>query len=119
MLREKEQGDWSRLTKEEVQELYRATFCRSFAEMQAPTGEWKLALGGTLVACSVAIWIYLWMKVFGESTAGYSGAGVPLAERFSVNREGVGGSAWSMVIVTLGWSGFRVFLKINFIYRLI
>ena len=65
-LREKEKGDWKNLTKEEVQELYRFTFCRSFAEMQAPTGEWKMALGGTLIACSLAIWVYLWMKVYGE-----------------------------------------------------
>ncbi|XP_037069308.1 cytochrome c oxidase subunit 4 isoform 1, mitochondrial-like [Pollicipes pollicipes] len=63
-LREKEKGDWKKLTPEEVQELYRATFCQSFAEMQAPTGEWKLALGGTLIACSMAIWVYLWMKVY-------------------------------------------------------
>ena len=65
-LREKEKGDWKNLTKEEVQELYRATFCRTFAEIQAPTGEWKLALGGTLIACSLAIWVYIWMKLFGE-----------------------------------------------------
>ncbi|XP_037085706.1 cytochrome c oxidase subunit 4 isoform 1, mitochondrial-like [Pollicipes pollicipes] len=64
VLREKEKGDWKKLTPEEVQELYRATFCKSFAEIQAPTGEWKLVLGGTLVACSIAVWIYLWMKVF-------------------------------------------------------
>ncbi|XP_043243790.1 cytochrome c oxidase subunit 4 isoform 1, mitochondrial-like isoform X2 [Amphibalanus amphitrite] len=64
VLREKERGDWKKLTKEEVQELYRATFCRSFAEMQAPTGEWKLVLGGTMLACSIAVWIYLFMKVF-------------------------------------------------------
>ncbi|KAF0287711.1 Cytochrome c oxidase subunit 4 isoform 2, mitochondrial [Amphibalanus amphitrite] len=63
-LREKEKGDWKNLTKEEVQELYRATFCRTFAEIQAPTGEWKLALGGTLIACSLAIWVYIWMKLF-------------------------------------------------------
>jgi len=64
VLREKEKGDWSKLTLEEKKALYRASFCQTFAEMKAPTGEWKSILGITLMASSFAIWIYMWMKIY-------------------------------------------------------
>jgi cytochrome c oxidase subunit 4 len=64
-LKEKEKGDWSKLTIEEKKALYRASFCQTFAEMKAPTGEWKSLLGFTLIGCSFAMWIYIWMKKFG------------------------------------------------------
>ncbi|XP_076062983.1 cytochrome c oxidase subunit 4 isoform 1, mitochondrial-like isoform X2 [Oratosquilla oratoria] len=63
-LREKEKGDWKKLTIEEKKALYRASFCQTFAEVNAPTGEWKSILGISLIASSLAIWVYLWMKVF-------------------------------------------------------
>ncbi|KAK8388191.1 hypothetical protein O3P69_020224 [Scylla paramamosain] len=63
-LREKEKGDWNKLTVEEKKALYRASFCQTFAEMKAPTGEWKSVLGISLIASSIAIWIYLLMKVY-------------------------------------------------------
>ncbi|XP_045624923.2 cytochrome c oxidase subunit 4 isoform 1, mitochondrial isoform X1 [Procambarus clarkii] len=63
-LREKEKGDWHKLTLEEKKALYRASFCQTFAEMKAPTGEWKSVLGISLMLCSVAIWVYMWMKVY-------------------------------------------------------
>jgi len=63
-LREKEKGDWKKLTPEEVTALYRATFCQTFAEVNAPTGDWKMVIGGALIASSLSIWIYLWMKVY-------------------------------------------------------
>lgn len=65
-LREKEKGDWNKLTLEEKKALYRASFCQTFAEMKAPTGEWKSVVGVSLIAASLAVWIYMWMKVFGE-----------------------------------------------------
>ncbi|XP_045111086.1 cytochrome c oxidase subunit 4 isoform 1, mitochondrial-like isoform X2 [Portunus trituberculatus] len=63
-LREKEKGDWNKLTMEEKKALYRASFCQTFAEMKAPTGEWKSILGISLLASSIAIWVYLLMKVY-------------------------------------------------------
>jgi len=63
-LREKELGDWSKLTLEEKKALYRASFCQTFAEMKAPTGEWKSILGVTLFAASLSVWVYIWMKLF-------------------------------------------------------
>ncbi|NP_001073120.1 cytochrome c oxidase subunit 4 isoform 1, mitochondrial-like [Bombyx mandarina] len=63
-LREKEKGDWRKLTLEEKKTLYRASFCQTFAEFQAPTGEWKGVVGWALVLSSLAAWIYMAMKVF-------------------------------------------------------
>ncbi|XP_071528846.1 cytochrome c oxidase subunit 4 isoform 2, mitochondrial-like [Panulirus ornatus] len=63
-LREKEKGDWKKLTLEEKKALYRASFCQTFAEINAPTGEWKSVLGISLIAVSLSLWIYMWMKVF-------------------------------------------------------
>merc|ERR1711911_474652 len=39
ILKEKEKGDWKKLTIEEKKALYRASFCQTFSEMKAPTGE--------------------------------------------------------------------------------
>ncbi|KAK8748682.1 hypothetical protein OTU49_015943 [Cherax quadricarinatus] len=63
-LREKEKEDWKKLTLEEKKALYRASFCQTFAEMKAPTGEWKSVLGITLILSSLGIWIYMWMKMY-------------------------------------------------------
>ena len=67
MLKSKEAGDWSKLTIEEKKALYRASFCQTFAEIKAPSGEWKSVLGMTFVAMSMACWIFFWMKTFGTS----------------------------------------------------
>merc|ERR1712233_304989 len=68
LLREKEKGDWKKMTLEEKKALYRASFCQTLVEVEAPTGEWKSILGMVLVAVSVGIWGYFWMKsvVYGE-----------------------------------------------------
>ena len=66
MLREKEKGDWKKLTLEEKKNLYRASFAQTFSEIEAPTGEWKSVLGMTLVGISLGLWFYMWMKNFGE-----------------------------------------------------
>jgi len=63
-LKEKEKGDWKKLSLEEKKTLYRASFCQTFAEMNAPTGDWKLMVAGVLVASSLAIWFYVWMQKY-------------------------------------------------------
>ncbi|VVC89664.1 unnamed protein product [Leptidea sinapis] len=73
-LRQKEKGDWRKLTLEEKKALYRASFCQTFAEFQAPTGEWKAILGWALVVASFSLWIYMGAKLFVYS---------PLPESFS------------------------------------
>ena len=65
-LREKEKNDWKNLTLDEKKKLYRASFCQTFAEMEAPTGEWKSVVGISLLGVSFALWIYIWMVKFGE-----------------------------------------------------
>merc|ERR1712098_652272 len=50
------------VTKEEKKVLYRASFCQTLAEVEAPTGEWKSILGVMLVGVSIGIWGYVWMK---------------------------------------------------------
>merc|ERR1711890_171357 len=50
VLREKEKGDWKKLTLEEKKVLYRASFCQTLAEIEAPTGEWKSILGWALIS---------------------------------------------------------------------
>ncbi|XP_063217027.1 cytochrome c oxidase subunit 4 isoform 1, mitochondrial [Bacillus rossius redtenbacheri] len=64
VLREKEKGDWNKLTLEEKKALYRASFCLTFAEMHAPTGEWKSIIGITLLLMSAGIWAYILEKLF-------------------------------------------------------
>ncbi|XP_046562878.1 cytochrome c oxidase subunit 4 isoform 1, mitochondrial-like [Haliotis rubra] len=63
-LREKEKGDWSKLTLEEKKALYRSSFCQTYAEMKAPTGEWKSVLSAVLLALSATAWIVMWMKKY-------------------------------------------------------
>ncbi|KAF2360143.1 Cytochrome c oxidase subunit IV family [Trinorchestia longiramus] len=63
-LREKEKGDWSKLTIEEKKALYRASFCQTFAEMNAPTGEWKVYVAAVLAAFGMACWMCMGMRAF-------------------------------------------------------
>jgi len=63
-LRQKEQGDWKKMTKEEKKVLYRASFCQTLAECEAPTGEWKSIIGITLTGIAVGLLGYLWMNTF-------------------------------------------------------
>lgn len=65
-LREKEKGDWNKLSLEEKKALYRASFCQTFAEFMAPSGEWKTVLGGVFVLCSLGLWAFYAMKKFGK-----------------------------------------------------
>ncbi|RUS77065.1 hypothetical protein EGW08_015177 [Elysia chlorotica] len=61
-LREKEKGDWKSLSLEEKKELYRASFCQTYSEMHAPTGEWKAFAAALLFAFVGAGWLMAFVK---------------------------------------------------------
>jgi len=63
-LREKEKGDWKNLSAEEKKALYRSSFCQTFSEMRAPTGEWKSILAAVIGCIAITGWTYLFMKKF-------------------------------------------------------
>jgi cytochrome c oxidase subunit 4 len=63
-LREKEKGDWKNLTLEEKKELYRASFCQTYSEMKAPTGEWKAIVAGILMGLSLTGWLMIFSKQY-------------------------------------------------------
>lgn len=63
-LREKEKGNWKSLSLEEKKKLYRASFRKTFAEMSAPTGEWKAVMAIVLFGMSVAGCLSILVKKF-------------------------------------------------------
>ncbi|PRD24418.1 UNVERIFIED_CONTAM: Cytochrome c oxidase subunit 4 isoform 2 [Trichonephila clavipes] len=63
-LREKEKGDWKKLTLEEKKTLYRHSFCLTFSEQRAPTGDWKYMIGGTLAFAGLVLWAFYLLKKF-------------------------------------------------------
>ena len=65
-LRQKERGDWAAMTLEDKRALYRASFRMTYAEMGAPTGEWKSVVAGVLLGLSITGWMLIWMKYYGE-----------------------------------------------------
>ncbi len=65
-LREKERGDWKKLTVEEKKQLYRASFCQTLSEVEAHTGEWKGVLGISLIFTALGVWGYILLKMFGR-----------------------------------------------------
>lgn len=64
-MREKEKGDWKKLSIEEKKALYRASFRQTFAEVEAPTGEWKGMIGMVCLLITGSLWMFLYFKVFG------------------------------------------------------
>lgn len=63
-LREKEKGDWKKLSLDEKKQLYRASFCQTLVEVEAPTGEWKAVFGWAMVWASVAILSFVGVRKF-------------------------------------------------------
>lgn len=63
-LKEKEKGDWRKLTIEEKKILYRASFRQTFSEIFAPNGEWKIVIGWTLICVSLGLWLFIAEKMF-------------------------------------------------------
>lgn len=63
-LREKEKGDWKTISIEDKKALYRASFCQTFAEMKAPTGEWKNITAMVLMSLVATGWLMIWLKKF-------------------------------------------------------
>merc|ERR1711862_418865 len=63
-LREKEKGDWKKLTVEEKKALYRASFCQTLAELDAPSGDWKPITAGVLMVMSASMLIMLYFNEF-------------------------------------------------------
>jgi len=63
-LREKEKGDWKKLSIEEKKSLYRFSFCQTYAEMKAPTGEWKSIVGCAAMFISFSMWLYFGFVYF-------------------------------------------------------
>ncbi|XP_015789270.1 cytochrome c oxidase subunit 4 isoform 2, mitochondrial [Tetranychus urticae] len=54
-LKEKEKGDWKLLSNEEKKQLYRHSYCRTYAELTAPTGNWKQVIAGILGIMSITL----------------------------------------------------------------
>nr|ABR23456.1 cytochrome c oxidase polyprotein IV [Ornithodoros parkeri] len=61
-LREKEKGDWKNLSLDERKALYRFSFCQTYAEMNAPRGEWKPTIAGALLCMGFTVWVYVFLK---------------------------------------------------------
>jgi len=61
-LRAKEQGDWKGLSLADKKALYRASFRETFAEFQAPSGEWKAIIGMILIGMSVTGLVFTLIK---------------------------------------------------------
>ncbi|KAK6616900.1 hypothetical protein RUM43_014870 [Polyplax serrata] len=61
-LREKEKGDWRKLTIDEKKILYRASFRLTLTEWRAPTGQWKSITGCCLILLSIGLWIFYFIK---------------------------------------------------------
>jgi len=61
-LREKEKEDWKGLSLEDKKALYRASFRQTYAEMNAPTGEWRALLAGTLFGLAVSGFFMIFLK---------------------------------------------------------
>ena len=66
-IRQKEQGDWKKMTVEEKKALYRHSFCQTIAEYKEPTSDWKKIVGIALVFISFGIWGVVWLKLYGKS----------------------------------------------------
>ena len=62
-LREKEKGDWCKLSMDEKTQLYRNSFRHSYAEILAPKGKWGLVFGCVFLFMSTVFWVYLIVRL--------------------------------------------------------
>lgn len=63
-IKQKEAGDWKKLTLEEKKALYRHSFCQTLTELNEPSGEWKKIGGIVLFFISLGLWGIIWLKMF-------------------------------------------------------
>lgn len=52
------------MTLEEKKKLYRASFCQTLVEVDAPTGEWKAVFGWVFVWVAVAVFSFVGVRKF-------------------------------------------------------
>lgn len=52
------------MTLEEKKKLYRASFCQTLVEVDAPTGEWKAVFGWVMVWVSIAVFSFVGVRKF-------------------------------------------------------
>ncbi|XP_076181442.1 cytochrome c oxidase subunit 4 isoform 1, mitochondrial [Ptiloglossa arizonensis] len=63
-LREKEKGDWKKLSIQEKKELYRASYRQTLVELQAPSGSWKGSIGVALLGVALSLWTMIFLKLY-------------------------------------------------------
>lgn len=63
-LREKEKGDWRALSIDEKKALYRVSFRSTYAEIQAPSGQWKIVVTLGFIVFALALGMQLIIKEF-------------------------------------------------------
>ncbi|KAJ8681860.1 hypothetical protein QAD02_017652 [Eretmocerus hayati] len=63
-LREKERGDWKKLSIHEKKTLYRFSFRQTFAEFEEPAGMWRYCWGLVFLGISVALWFQTFLHQF-------------------------------------------------------
>lgn len=61
-IREKEKGDWKKLSIEDKKKLYRYSYCQTFAEMEAPTYESRRLVGSILMWVSIPLVLWTILK---------------------------------------------------------
>ena len=96
-LRQKEKSDWKSLSVDEKKKLYRASFCRTFAELDAPTAEGRRTFGDLMFILSIPITLYVILKntVFPPLPESMSDLGKKKMVRFYLdNRVGDFSSKW-------------------------
>lgn len=63
-LREKEKGPWKELTLLEKKALYRASFCKTYAEMNSPDGRWKKVMSIVFSIFAISLWVNIFYRKF-------------------------------------------------------
>ncbi|KAJ1202085.1 hypothetical protein NDU88_005887 [Pleurodeles waltl] len=64
VLKKKETGPWTKLSKEEKMALYRISFDRSYEEMKRRSNEWKTVVGGVCYFLGLGGLFLLWTRFY-------------------------------------------------------